>query len=381
MHTHHTSGFPSTVPGLRRELVRPSHPWLDVGLQSLQRPLASAGLVPGGGQRAPGTGGADGGHVGAIGGRSRDGRPRFDQAVAEGGYLWWYLDALSADGQFGLTIIAFVGSVFSPYYAWDRQRKITQPDNYCALNVALYNKQSPRWTMTERGAQHCLRDEKQFTIGPSQLRWEDNTLVIDIDEIAVPLPRRVRGQVRVQADTWFDFSTPIDTAGKHRWGPLAPSARVEVDLQQPAQQWTGHAYLDSNEGDEPIDRSCHEWDWSRSLMKDGSTAVIYDIQGKTSAQDKLLALRFKSDGSVENFSAPPRQPLPSTLWRIQRRMRSDSAVQVKEQLEDTPFYQRALLQNELLGEQVQSFHETLYVPRLVSPLVQAMLPWRMPRRS
>jgi carotenoid 1,2-hydratase len=30
---------------------------------------------------------------------------------------------------------------------------------------------------------------------------------------------------------------------------------------------------------------------------------------------------------------------------------------------------------------VQAVHETLDVPRLVSPLVQAMLPFRMPRRS
>jgi carotenoid 1,2-hydratase len=157
---------------------------------------------------------------------------------------------------------------------------------------------------------------------------------------------------------------------------------VEVNLQHPSQHWTGNAYLDSNEGDEPIDRSCREWDWSRSPMKDGSTAVIYDVQGKAGKQDdKLLALRFKTDGSIEDFEAPPRQALPPTLWRIQRRMRSESAVQVHEQLEDTPFYQRALLKSSLLGEDVQSFHETLFVPRLVSPVVQAMLPWRMPRRS
>ena len=288
---------------------------------------------------------------------------------------------MSDDGQHGLTIIAFVGSVFSPYYAWDRARRDTQPDNYCALNVALYSKHAKRWTMTERGARHCHRDDKQFTIGPSQLHWDGQSLVIDIDEIGVPVPHRVRGQVRVHADTWFNFSTPIDHSGKHRWGPLAPTARVEVNLQYPSQQWSGNAYLDSNEGDEPIDRSCHEWDWSRSPMKDGSTAVIYDIQAQAGQQDKLLALRFKPDGSIENFDAPPRQTLPPTLWRIQRRMRSDSSVQVQEQLEDTPFYQRALLKSSLLGEQVQSFHETLYVPRLVSPVVQAMLPWRMPRRG
>jgi carotenoid 1,2-hydratase len=117
-------------------------------------------------------------------------------------------------------------------------------------------------------------------------------------------------------------------------------------------------------------------------MKDGSTAVIYDLQGKPGIQeDKLLALRFKPDGSIEKFTAPERQTINPTLWRIQRRMRSESSVQVQEQLEDTPFYQRALLKSRLLGEEVQSFHETLFVPRLVSPVVQAMLPWRMPRRS
>jgi carotenoid 1,2-hydratase len=62
-------------------------------------------------------------------------------------------------------------------------------------------------------------------------------------------------------------------------------------------------------------------------------------------------------------------------------MRSDGPVNVLQQLEDTPFYQRAVLQSTLLGQQVNSFHETLNVPRLVSPVVQAMLPWRMPRRG
>jgi carotenoid 1,2-hydratase len=39
-----------------------------------------------------------------------------------------------------------------------------------------------------------------------------------------------------------------------------------------------------------------------------------------------------------------------------------------------------MLNSELLGEKVTSFHESLNLPRLVSPVVQAMLPWRMPRQ-
>ena len=116
-------------------------------------------------------------------------------------------------------------------------------------------------------------------------------------------------------------------------------------------------------------------------MKDGSTAVLYDIQGQPEQGDKLLALRFTPQGEVLSFEAPQRQTLPSTMWRLGRRMRSDGHIQVAEQLEDTPFYQRALLHSALLGEQVLSFHESITMSRLVSPVVQAMLPWRMPRRA
>ena len=301
--------------------------------------------------------------------------------VPPGGYLWWYLDALSDDGQYGLTIIAFVGSVFSPYYAWARRGgAITDPDNFCALNVALYSRHARRWTMTERGAALNHRTRTEFRIGPSQLRWNGDSLVIDIDEVGVPLPRRVRGRIQVHPMQLFSFSTPLDAAGRHRWGPLAPQARIEVDLSLPEQRWRGNAYLDSNEGDEPIERSFTEWDWSRSLMADGSTAVLYDLE-PTRPDARLLALRFGTDGEVTPFEAPPQKNLPRTAWRMARRLRSDGPVTVHEQLEDTPFYQRAALRHSLLGETVTCFHETLHVPRLVSPVVQAMLPWRMPRRT
>ncbi|MDP2263309.1 MAG: carotenoid 1,2-hydratase [Hydrogenophaga sp.] len=234
--------------------------------------------------------------------------------------------------------------------------------------------------MTERGAAHCHREPDHFTIGPSQLHWDGTALTIAIDEVGVPLPRRIRGTVRVIPEQLFTFSTALDAGQRHHWGPIAPRARVEVDLQCPALRWSGHAYLDSNEGSEPVDRAFREWDWSRSMLADGSTAVIYDVEPGTPAS-RLLALRFHPDGRVTGFDAPPLQTLPPTAWRIPRRMRSDGPVGIAQQLEDTPFYQRAMLHSQLLGETVTSFHETLNVPRLVSPVVQAMLPWRMPRRG
>ncbi len=97
--------------------------------------------------------------------------------------------------------------------------------------------------------------------------------------------------------------------------------------------------------------------------------------------DRLLGLRFLPDGRIDEFTPPPRQTLELTGWRVPRRMRSegDAPVRIIDMLEDTPFYERSVLKSRLFGEDVISVHETLNVPRLVSPIVQRMLPFRMPR--
>ena len=138
---------------------------------------------------------ADGGDVGASGGRDASGAPRFDQPVAAGGYLWWYVDAISDDGRHALTLIAFVGSVFSPYYALARWRGggSADPENHVALNVALYGEGGKRWTMTERARRHGRRTEGEFTIGPSGLSWDGQSLTVEIDEVGMFAPGNPEG--------------------------------------------------------------------------------------------------------------------------------------------------------------------------------------------
>jgi carotenoid 1,2-hydratase len=305
--------------------------------------------------------------------------------VAPGGYLWWYVDAISDDGRHALTLIAFVGSVFSSWYSWARHRQglAVNPEDHCALNVALYGAGGRRWTMTERGARHVRRSAAQFDVGPSRLHWDGRSLLIHVDEVGVPLPQRVRGTVRVTPQgATSRFVAPLDVDGRHRWGPIAPCARVEVDLDAPRLRWQGHAYLDSNEGDEPIERPFSSWDWSRSVLADGSTAVIYDVRDRA-GPGRVIARRFAPDGSDTAFEPPPRQALPRTGWRIDRVMRNEAGApaQVTQTLEDTPFYARSMLESNLFGERVVSVHESLSVPRLAALPVKLMLPFRMPRRA
>ncbi len=249
--------------------------------------------------------------------------------------------------------------------------------------MALYGQGVKRWTMTERGKRWVQRDARQFNIGPSRVHWDGQALVVDIDEVAVPLPHRVQGRVRVWPQALCRFHTGLDSHARHRWGPIAPCSRVEVELQQPGLKWSGHAYMDSNEGDEPIDRAFDTWDWSRSTLADGSTAVIYDVRPKGGGE-RVIAQRFALDGSSVPFEAPPRHALPqSRWWRIARHMRSEAGLlpMVQQTLEDTPFYARSTLSARLLGETVTTLHESLDVPRVVSLPVRLMLPWRMPRRG
>jgi len=383
MSTHNALSFQSTLSSNGGSPLRSSQSWLDGNFWASFSAKPDSGPLSSGGQRTSRSGSANGGAIGTNGGRNPDGSPRFDQAVGQNAYLWWYIDALSDDGKNGIVLIAFVGSVFSPYYAWARRNNPSvNPENHCSLNVAIYSPGKNRWAMTERGENQVSRNSTEFVIGPSSLHWDGNKLTVQIRERAVPFGQKIAGTVELYPNTLFNFSTPLDAAGKHRWGPLAPSARVKVNLNSPDLQWEGNAYLDSNEGDEPISEAFHEWDWSRAEMSGGRTSVIYDVREKN-AQENLLALTFNPNGTIDHFEPPPRQALPKTIWGIQGHMRNQSSetLAVKKVLENTPFYTRSVLNSELLGEKVLSFHETLSVPKLTLATTQLMLPWRMPRKT
>jgi carotenoid 1,2-hydratase len=299
--------------------------------------------------------------------------------VPDGGYAWWYLDALSDDGAHGITVIAFIGSVFSPYYAWARRRGRGDPLHHCAVNVALYGRGVSRWAMTERGADAVHRARDHLSIGRSGLIWDESGLSIWIDEVAVPLPRRIRGQIRLRPTAVGSREWTLDAAGRHRWRPIAPCARVEVALQKPALHWSGAAYLDCNTGSQPLEVDFQYWDWSRAPVRCG-TVISYDVVRSNGTLHRI-ALLCRSDGGFEPIAPSPVTTLARTWWRILRSVPADPGHRpaLAGTFEDTPFYARSIVTTRLLDQPTQAVHETLSLRRFRSPLVQAMLPFRMPR--
>ena len=376
---HHPEQFQQTVSGYGGSALRPGIARVESLVSAPGRAHENTRPLSGGGQRTSGAGRANGGAFRLGGGQLRAGGPDFSLEVAQNGYAWWYVDAISDDGEYALTIIAFIGSVFSPYYKWARRSGPADPLNHCAINVALYGRNHQRWAMTERSTRFVKRDSDTFTVGPSSMRWEDGTLVVDIEEIGTPLPRRVQGRVRVRPGALFDETFALDEASCHRWKPIAPVAQIEVEMNRPNLRWRGTGYFDHNNGDEPLEDAFLNWDWSRAHA--GNDALIhYDALTKTGAT-RALALRVKADGEIERIPSPPSYPLPKTLWRIDRNARCDPGVRpsVVKTLEDTPFYARSIIQTHLGGEALHGVHERLRLDRFCEPLIQGMLPFRMPR--
>jgi carotenoid 1,2-hydratase len=300
----------------------------------------------------------------------------FDRPVPKRGYAWWYLDALSDDGAHGITVIAFIGTVFSPWYALARRGGGGDPENHCCLNVALYGRPS-RWAMTDRRRQALRRDADTLTIGPSSVNWDGHALSIRIDEVTAPIPSRLRGVVRLHPTALSERRFVLDSDGRHEWQPIAPRSRVEVALESPALCWSGAAYFDTNAGAAPLEQDFRQWDWCRAMLPD-ATAILYNAERRDGSRVSL-ALRATDDGALTDFAPPPETELPRTFWRIRRATRAEGAASVKGTLTDAPFYARSEIRTRLLGCEANGVHESLDLDRFASPAMFAMLPFRVPR--
>jgi carotenoid 1,2-hydratase len=379
-----TAGFRASFPSDGGSTLRSGVSRLDGTVPAAEFTIPGSGALSRGRQLPPRGGRADGDVVGPTGRPERFSGPRFDLPVADGGYSWWYLDALSADGRYGITIIAFIGSVFSPYYAARRRsHERHDPMQHCCLNVALYGRGGHRWAMTERNSPAVERSQRSLSIGPSAVTWDGNAYTVHIDEKTSPFPspvsERLRGTVRLSPMSLVDGDFDLDEAGCHRWRPLAPCAHVEVNLPQPGLSWSGSGYLDMNSGSAPLERDFSDWCWSRAALKSG-TAILYDVR-RRSGDDLAVAIKVDPSGRVEDVELPPRAILPSTVWGIERETRASSGrgAIVTQTFEDGPFYARSLLETNILGERVPAIHESLSLDRFNSRWVQFLLPFKMAR--
>ena len=277
-------------------------------------------------------------------------------------------------------MIAFVGSVFSPYYAAARRRGTSDPLDHVGINAILYTPAGKYWSMTERGRAAIDRSPGHIAIGPSSWALVDDRLVIDIDEWTVPIPKRLCGRVTVDLGPVFRERFGLHWNGRHHWQPVAPCARVSVEFERPGLSWQGKAYLDINTGTEPLEAGFRHWNWSRD-ERAHATRIHYDVVTRDGARQDL-AMEYRADGSSGSIAPGRLQRLPKTGWRVERRARlSGDRIERQRTLEDTPFYSRSMLTCDGVDGTIRSVHETVDLDRFASRWCQILLPFKMPRRA
>ena len=236
------------------------------------------------------------------------------QAARVGGYAWWYIEMQDDNRQFGLTLILFAGSVFSPNYA--RALRLGQP--ICGLQVPAVNlvvcerhhtrwKQT-LWVMSEYTERALLATDRSICVA-------DTSLVLNPDgSLSVRLSERQTlfwGRPGRAVELALHLSPPgpllppqplgqDDQGNSHFWQPWSLLSRASATLRQGATQvaFAGTAYCDHNFGGGRLENCFSRWGWAHACMADGELgAVVYDTLLKSGVRQGL-AVRQKGRQSV-----------------------------------------------------------------------------------
>ena len=375
--TEHSRDLQQPVSRIGRIPLRAEPTWNDGRLQTSHGAQLSQGSVSGGGRGPSGGGDSDGLSLRAACGRGDLERPNFNLNVPEDGYAWWYVDGISHDGSKAISIIGFIGSVFSPWYRWSGRKN---PANHCCLNVVTYGR-GGRWTMTDRGEDALDLSDDTLQIGPSSMHWDGDKLIVDINEISTPHAQAIRGTVTIRPSAITGIELPLTEDGAHIWRPFGPVSDIEVELNRSGWDWSGHGYFDANFGTRALEADFDYWTWGRFPTSKGA-ACFYDA-ARRDGSELAAAIRFDKTGQAQAMEAPPKAKISRPFWGVRRETRADGGFQprqVKAML-DAPFYNRSAVKTRINGEESIGVHEALDLTRFRKSWLMPMLAVRVPRRK
>jgi carotenoid 1,2-hydratase len=241
----------------------------------------------------------------------------FTEPVTPGGYAWWYIDAISDDGEHALTAIYFIGSVFSPSYAGRARRgERVAAEQHLGVNLALYRRgKRIAWVMSEYAADALVeRRADALTIARSSLiRTPNGPLVARVCDREAPFMLSMAGVggMRVDGEMVLEPAcAPIsgielaEAGSGHRWKVPIPRARLRVKIARPSLSFEGWAYHDTNRGETRLEETLSRWSWARVHERD-RLVVLYTTEDRRGRRHSVLV--DAKDG------APARDRLPQLV--------------------------------------------------------------------
>ncbi|MEX2600259.1 MAG: hypothetical protein WD355_01345 [Balneolaceae bacterium] len=295
-----------------------------------------------------------------------------------GSYEWWYFDALSESGEFGLVVIFYEGNPFSSRYrdsmstlAWETPEPAR---SFPALSISIYRHGRPVYygfQEVEPEDADFQTDEIRGHVGRSSfqaIQAENRPEYRVILDQALVNGDRISGELTFQSELppLAEFPGPgragpesersltgsPDGTG-HLWNLVQPCASVSGDLEltgfKPLSvRFSGIGYHDHNLGREPMERSFLDWYWGRFHLP-GRTFVYYvmnllnggrqhcswmvDQRGRVTPAGTEVTL---SDKETSLFGLQSARKLTFTGDGVR------ATVQQEKVLDNGPFYQRFL---------------------------------------
>nr|WP_207186798.1 carotenoid 1,2-hydratase [Phaeovulum veldkampii] len=288
------------------------------------------------------------------------------------------MDGVSDEGDKAVSVIGFIGSVFSPWYRWSGRK---DPEDHCCINVVTYGP-GGRFTMTDRGRSALRQSPDTLQVGPSRMHWTGRQLIVEVEEIsALPKVSRVRGTITLTPSAVTNVEVALTPDGSHIWRPFAPTADIEVDLTQ-GHRWKGHGYFDANFGLAALEDDFRFWTWGRFPTAEGA-ACFYDGV-RTDGSTFGFGINVSKTGEVALIEdLPPQTHFARTAWAVKRDTRADAGFQPRQVMAmlDAPFYSRSLVETQIGGQRSVGVHEALDLRRYGSALIKPMIAVRVPRRA
>lgn len=195
-----------------------------------------------------------------------------------GSYEWWYVDAQSDDGEWGIVVIVFRGMPMSPDYL----AAVTDPGNHCGYAVSVYHHGARIATAFHGVAEEqCSFSQTDCDVRAGDVsirRAEDGSYVVHANTHVDTQPQ----SVRITA-VCAPLSAPAGRASEpepHAWILAAPrlSAKVEVAFVETGvvraeARWQGMGYHDHNLGVRPMQADHGDWYWGR--VHDADRTIVY----------------------------------------------------------------------------------------------------------
>lgn len=281
---------------------------------------------------------------------------------APGGFMWWYADLVSPEGD-GVVLIWAFGLPFLPGRESAARRGAGTPGrSQPSLAVSVYEGGRPAFYLLQEYDEddaevdvvtgRCRLGESRFWS-----RVEDGRRVVTVElDMPVPASPRLTGTLHLDGEALRNPRADLPAEGWHVWAPLATATPGHARLQLGDRLLTdvvGRAYHDCNGSVAPLSGlGIREWAWGREAQGDHED-VHYVLWPDGGGAPEAHLLRLGADGRVEVeaaevISASRRYGTWGLPWHRELRLLGldsgrERVVRPGAAIDDGPFYLRSLL--------------------------------------